>query len=84
MIPYCFRTSYSRLTHTSRPNPNVSQTMVGKTLSIMVVPLVLAFFVGLFCLLWKALVPNVGQGEYVRAMSFGGIVIYSAVIQKLV
>jgi len=63
---------------------SVSQTMVGKTISTMIVPLVLAFFVGLFTLLWKALVPNVGQGEYVRAMSFGGIVIYSAVIQKLV
>ena len=63
---------------------SVSQEMLGKTISTMVVPLVLALFVGLFCLLWKAFVPNVGQGEYVRAMSFGGIVIYSAVIQKLV
>jgi hypothetical protein len=47
------------------------------------VPFLLAASIAACTGLWKLCVPNVGSGEYIRALSFGGIVLYSAVITKL-
>jgi hypothetical protein len=62
---------------------SISQTMMGKTVVVMMVPLVLMICVALVTLLFKACVPKFGMGEFVRGCSFGLVVLYSSVVQKL-